>query len=322
MKTSCFPNRAVLLLLPACIAAAPLAAQTMTLTGSVRTTGGDPLAARISILKGPPAAGIETHDTAADGTFSIATSSAGLQVVSALADGYASREVRRSGSAAFPSLHFRLPAVRRIQGRVRDGSGNALSGVNVQVRYLDAPRRLILDDDWRAETDADGAFTLAAAVSGGGRFVVDALPEDRVPASSPILGAGSVSHTGAVGDDAHSNILISLQALGSRVTGRVTSTSGKALANVLVRAVVKTPTPRVNEGIGPGAVPTPGGAVRPFNNELRKYAETDGGGRYSMAGLPAGSLAVVAGKAGAQAQVQRFASVEGGAFTADFVFPD
>lgn len=81
-------------------------------------------------------------------------------------------------------------------------------------------------------------------------------------------------------------------------------------------------TPRVNEGIGPGAVPTPGGAVRPFNNELRKYAETDGGGRYSMAGLPAGSLAVVAGKAGAQAQVQRFASVEGGAFTADFVFPD
>ena len=45
-------------------------------------------------------------------------------------------------------------------------------------------------------------------------------------------------------------------------------------------------------------------------------------GRYSMAGLPAGSLAIVAGKPGAQAQVQRFASVEGGAFTADFVFPD
>ena len=71
MKKSCFFVGRVWLIVMGGIAALPLAAQTFVLNGSVRTTDGDPLAARITILRGLPAAGIETHDTAADGTFSI-----------------------------------------------------------------------------------------------------------------------------------------------------------------------------------------------------------------------------------------------------------
>ncbi len=322
MKRTCFRNCGALLIVMGCIVAPPLGAETLVLTGSVRTTDGEPLASRISILRGPPATGIETLDTAADGTFSIETSSDGIQAISASADGYASREVLRSGSAPFPPLRFVLSELRQIQGRVRDRAGNAQPGVNVQVRYLDAPRRLRLDDGWRAATDENGAFTLAAAAGGGGRFVVDALPGDWVPASSSVLGSGAVGHTGVVEDESYANVLVELEARGSQVTGQVTAIDGRALADILVRAVVKVQTPRVNEGNLPGTVPTPGGGERPFRNELRKYAKTDSGGNYKMEGLPAGSLAVVAGRPGSRPQVQRFASIEGGLVTADFVLLD
>ena len=127
---------------------------------------------------------------------------------------------------------------------MRDSAGSAQPGVSVRVRYIDAPKRLRLDDGLAATTDASGAFTLA---------------------------------------------------------------SGRALANVLVRAVVRVQTPRVNEeGGGPGTVVTPGGEERPFGNELRKHVKTGRDGHYEMAGLPA----------------QRFTSVEGGTVTADFVLPD
>lgn len=229
------------------VAASPLGAQTITLTGSVRTTGGDPLEARISILRGAPAAGIETHDTAAAGTFSITTSAAGVQAVSASADGYASREAYRSGGAEFPPLHFVLAESKTIQGHVRDRAGSAQPGVSVRLRYIDAPRRLHLDDGSEAATDASGAFTLASVVRGGGRFVVDALPNDWVPASSSVLGTGAVGHTGVDEDESYRNILVELESRGSRVVGRMVSASGRGLADILMRAVVRVQTPRVNE---------------------------------------------------------------------------
>ena len=323
MKKAFFLSCALFLVMGS-IAELPLSAQTVTLTGSVRTVGGDPLAARISILRGPPAAGIETHDTAADGTFSIETSSAGLQLVSASAHGYASREVDRSGDTPFPALNFVLAESQLIQGRVQDNTGTAQPGVNVRVRYIDAPKRLLLDDGLSATTDETGAFTLAAAVSGGGRFVVDALPDDWVPVSSSVLGTGAVAHTGAPDEDeSDQSILVALQSRGSRVTGQVTSPSGETLANVLVRAVVKVQTLRTTEGDdpGPGTVVTPGGVERPLN-ELRKYVKTDSDGNYEMKGLPAGSLVVIAGRSGTSPQVQRFTSVEGGIVTANFVLLD
>ena len=321
MKKSCF-TACVLLIALGGIAALPLGAQNIVLSGSVRTTDGDPLAARISILRGLPAAGIETHDTAADGTFSIKTSAAGVQVVSASADGYASREAYRSGDAPFPRLHFVLAESKPIQGHVRGSAGSAQPGVSVRVRYIDAPKRLRLDDGLTATTDASGAFTLAAAVRGGGRFVVDALPDDWVPASSSVLGTGAVGHTGVAEDESYRNVLVELEARGSRVAGRVTNAAGKALAGILVRAMVRVRTPRVSEGGGPGTVATPGGEERPFGNELRKHAKTDSAGKYEMKGLPAGALAVVAVREGTQVPVQRFTAVEGGTVTADFVLPD
>lgn len=313
----------VLLFVLGGIAALPLGAQTTTLTGSVRTTGGDPLAARISILRGAPAAGIETYDTAADGAFSIKTSAAGVQAVSASADGSASQEAYRSSGAPFPPLHFVLAESKTIQGHVQDRSGSAQSGVRVRVRYIDAPRRLHLDDSSEAATDASGAFTLTAAVRGGGRFVVDALPNDWVPASSSVLGTGAVGHTGADEDESYHNILVELESRGSHVVGQVVSASGRGLADILMQAVVRVQTPRVNEEApSGGTVETPGGVERPFRNELRKYVKTNSAGQYEIAGLPAGTLAVVALRAGTRVPTQQFTSVEGGTFTANFVLPD
>ena len=101
------------------------------------------------------------------------------------------------------------------------------------------------------------------------------------------------------------------------------SASGRGLANVLVRAVVRVQTPRVNEeGGGPGTVAAPGGEERPFGNELRKHVKTGRDGHYEMAGLPAGALAVAVSRAGTRVPVQRFTAVEGGTVTADFVLPD
>ncbi len=322
MKKSFF-TACVLLIALGGIAALPQGAQNIVLSGSVRTTGGNPLAARISILRGAPAAGIETYDTAADGTFSIKTSAAGVQAVSASADGYASHEAYRYGDAPFPPLHFVLAESQPIQGHVRDSDGGARPSVNVQVRYIDAPKRLRLDDGSVAVTDASGAFTLAAAVSGRRRFVVDALPDDWVPASSPILGTGAVGNTGVDEDESYQNILVELEARGSRVIGQVTSAAGQGLAGILIRAVVKVQTARVNEeSPGRGTVVTPGGEERPFGNELRKYVKTNSAGQYEIAGLPAGTLAVVALRAGTRVPIQQFTSVEGGTVKANFVLPD
>ena len=100
------------------------------------------------------------------------------------------------------------------------------------------------------------------------------------------------------------------------------SASGRGLANVLVRAVVRVQTPRVTEGGGPGTVAVPGGEEQPFGNELRKHVKTGRDGHYEIEGLPAGALAVAVSRAGTRVPVQRFTAVEGGTVTADFVLPD
>ena len=152
--------------------------------------------------------------------------------------------------------------------------------------------------------------------------MVDALPDDWVPASSSVLGTGAVGHTGVDDDASYRNILVELEERGTRVAGRVTSASGRGLADILVWAVVRVQTPRVNEGSGPGTVVTPGGEERPFGNEFRKNRKTDSAGHYEMAGLPAGALAVAVSRTGTRVPAQRFTAVEGGALTADFVLSD
>lgn len=305
-----------------CLALGGLSAETTTITGSVQDTGGSPLVARISILKGPPAPSIETHDTDSSGAFSIKTSSAGIISVTASSYGYASREIRRPETLPFPPVTFLLSELQVIQGHVQDALGNGLAGVEVKIRYPDSSRMLEIDDGSSSTTGDSGAFTLAAPLNGADRFVVDAFPDDWVPQSSIAFGGGAVSSTGAAEDATHRNVLIRLDSKGSRVSGSVTSASGRALSGVVVVAAVKVQSPRATDGTLPGGVPIPGGVGRPFGKKIRKSTLTDSQGNYEIEGLPSGTLGVVALKRGSRIAVQRFTSIEGGRFTANFVLPD
>ncbi len=202
-----------------------LKAETVVLKGSVQTLDGTALAARVTILRGPPKAGIETHDTDPDGRFSISTSGPGIQVVRAGANGYAGSEIIVSPSGLLSSLHFRLAELRPVEGTVRSHTGTVQAGVAVRIRYLDSRRRMRMDEDVEAVTDENGSFTLLAAGDGGGRFVVDALPNDWVTTSSAILGTGVGARSRVIpGDDAAiRNVLIELRSRGARISGSVTS---------------------------------------------------------------------------------------------------
>ena len=304
-----------------CLTWAGLSAETTTITGRVRDTNGSPLVARISIFKGPPAPGIETHDTNSSGAFSIKTSGAGIVSVTASASGYASQEVKRPKTLPFPPVTFILPALRVIQGHVQDAQGNGLAGIEVTVRYPGSSRMLQIDDGSHSITGDSGAFTLAAPLDGADRFVVDAFPDNWVPQSSHAFGGGAVSSTGVAEDATHRNILIRLDSKGSRVSGSVTSSSGRVLSGVTVVAAVKVQSPRATDRTRPGVIPIPGGVGRPFGKKIRKSTLTDSRGNYEIEGLPSGTLGVVALKRGIRIAVQRFTSTEGGRFTADFVIP-
>lgn len=305
-----------------CLALSWLSADTTTVRGSVRDADGNPLVARISILKGPSTPRIETHDTDSSGAFSIETSAADIISITASTYGYASQEIKRPKTVTFPTLTFVLSELHVIQGHVQDASGNGLAGVEVEIRYPDSSRMLQIDDGSRSMTNASGAFTLAAPLNGSDRFVVDAFPDNWVPQSSLALGGGAVSSTGVAEGTSHRNIVIRLDSKGSRVSGRVTSLSGRALSGVRVVAAVKVSTPRVTDGVLPSVVPVPGGVGRPFGKKIRKSTLTDGQGGYAIEGLPPGTLGVVAIKRGSRIPVQRFTSIEGGRFIADFVLPD
>ena len=70
-------------------------------------------------------------------------------------------------------------------------------------------------------------------------------------------------------------------------------------------------------GDGPGT-----GTIRPYGLKFRTRAVTGSDGRYLVSGLPPGALSVVAIQRGVRIPVQRFLTVEGGAYNANFVMPD
>ena len=244
-------------------------------------------------------------------------SSTGIQAVSASANGYAAHEVRQPSGSALSSLRFVLNELRDIQGRVRDGNGRALSGVEVRVRYLDSDRRLMLDDGMVATTNSSGEFGVAV---GQGRFVLDAFADEWVPQSSSVLGSRFGGGTG-VGSGSLENVLIELETRGATVSGRVTSASGSAASGVPVLIAVKL-APVGSVGTGAGTVSVPGRLARPYGSRITRRVETDSSGRYEAVGLPPGSLAVVAIQKGTVISVQRFTTSEGDAVNADFVLPD
>ena len=302
-------------------AALPLSTEAIELSGSVRTADGDSIAAHITIPRGAPSPGLESHRTGENGRFSIETSGEGILAISASANGYASHEVR----GGFTSLRFTLYKLIDVQGRVTDGDGDSLSGAEIRVRYTDSDRRLHLDDGMVAITGNDGAFTVAAA-PGQEQFVLDAFAEGRVPQSSRSLGSGSVGSTG-VGEGSITSVLIELESQRVSLSGTVTSASGSAISGVPVLIASKPSPNQANDGTGPGAGIIPGGGSamsgdHPYGSKFTGRVITNSRGRYEAHSIPPGSLAVVAIQHGTVMQPLRFQTSEGDSITADFILPE
>ena len=281
----------------------------------------------MTILREPPKTGIETHDTADDGSFFIATSREGIQAVRAGARGYAGAEAMVSPICPLIVLNFRLAELRLVEGTVLSDTGGALEGVPVRIRYIDRFLQMQMDDGADDITDANGAFTLLAAGDGGGRFALDALPDDWVPTSSAILGTGAAGRSGTVSreDAAIRNVLIELHSRGARISGTVTSTAGHPLAGVFIRVVIRTAPDRDDDGGGPepGTSAAPGiWATRPYGRSFTRVVTTDRSGSYEIRGLPPGSLAVAARIIGERPAVRRMQLLDGDTVTVDFTLQE
>ena len=242
---------------------------------------------------------LDTRDTDADGTFSFEVPSSGLVAAAAAASGYASHEISLSGGVPSGRVTFTLYPLQEVGGTVTDSRGRNVAGVQVRVRRIGTLRHIHLDHYREAVTDSDGSFTVKVP-GGRDRYVVDVETDGWVLQSSGVIGSGS-----------RQDVLVSLDLVGASVSGKVTSPSGSNLSGTTVLAGVKVSHPTANDG-----------GVPAYGKTYRARAVTDSRGRYRFTGLPPGNLGVVAIKRRMRIQPQRFQSVEGGSYTADFVIPD
>lgn len=240
--------------------------QGATLQGSVRTADGDPIAARVTILRSSGGVELDTRDTAADGTFSIEVDSSGLIAAAASAPHHASDEIDLSNGVPSRRVRFVLHELQTVRGTVTDSMGRTVAGAKVSVRGLDLTRRRRLQLDYYAmdETDESGKFHLAIPAGGSVRFVADVEAEGWVPRSSGVLGSGSPE-----------SVLVELESRGFSLSGTVSSPSGSDLRHITVLATVKTGPARAGEG-----------AIRPYGRTFRARAVTVRNGRYEIDGLP------------------------------------
>lgn len=292
-----------------------------TMTGTVRTADGDPIAATVTVLYSSQGVSVDVHRTDENGTFSIEIGS-GAVAVAAKAANYSSHEVDLSGGVP-SSVGFTLRPLLFYRGTVTDSAGRAVSGASARVRRVDFDRSILIDSHSSDTTDSDGGFTVAVPSGGPGRFVVDVEAEGWVPQSSNVLGRGSVGNTGAAGDGPSESVRVSLEARGADVRGTVTAPNGSAQSGITVLLSVVVRHPTANEGAAPGGISGPGtGTIRPYGSTFRARTVTDRRGRYEIRGLPPGNLGVVAIKRGTVMQPRRFQSREGAVLTADFVIPE
>jgi hypothetical protein len=165
-------------------------------------------------------------------------------------------------SAAVDSTHSGIDATMheggKISGKVTDGHGNALAGIQVTILSLAGRRTGVVS----AMTNSSGEYTVAGVPAGS----------YTVEFSSPLYltqyynGKASISEADPVAvevDSTHTGIDAAMHE-GGGISGKVTDSKGAALAGVRVTII---------EG-GVSA------------------ATTNGGGEYTIGGVPAGSYAV------------------------------
>lgn len=286
----------------------------------MQTASGNRIVARITILRGGSDPGLATHNTDADGAFSIEVDTNGLIAAAASALGYASEEIDLSEGVPSGDVRFILREFRIVQGYVRDANRQPVEGVEIRVRNLNSSRRIHIDDAAISVTDDSGSFAVAIPDGSTDQFVADVFADGWVPQSKS-LGSGAVGNTG-VGEGSLESILVSLELQGTSLSGRVTSAGGAAQSNVTILISVRSRPASTGVGGLPGSGPGTGPVITPFGVTFRSRIATDSDGRYAISGLPPGKPAIVAIRPKVRVTPKRFEAVEGGSLVADFVLPD
>lgn len=176
-----------------------------TLKGTVRTGGGEAIAATVTVLYDSQGVSLEAHQTDKDGAFSIAIRS-GAVAAAASAANHSSHEVDLSGGVP-GSVRFTLHPLRYFRGTLRDPTGRTVEGASVQVRNVDSGRRIYIESHSTDVSDGSGEFTIAIPHGGSDRFVADIVADGWVPQSSGVLGIGAVGNTGVEGGSGESVLL-------------------------------------------------------------------------------------------------------------------
>lgn len=139
------------------------------------------------------------------------------------------------------------------------------------------------------------------SVARGRPFVVDAVADPWLPASSAVQTLDSEYATG---------IVVKLTRRGHRVHGRVTDGADNPLSNLVVRIRVKGGEVVGNE--------------EAFSQARLQRNRTDADGRYEFRGLPKGNAVVVATRPGTlpvKEETELKEVAEGDATEIDFVIP-
>ena len=190
----------------------------------------------------------------------------------------------------------------------------------MRIRRLGVQRRIHLNDASSAVTDESGASAVTTPSGESDRFVLDVEADGWVPQSSGVLGSGSAGNTG-VGGGSLESVLISLESRAASLSGQVTAVNGSSKTGITVLIGVRTQPASTGIAGTPGDGPVTR-TIRPHRLTFRTRAVTDSDGRYSVSGLPPGTLSVVAIQRGVRIPVQRFLTVEGEAYDANFVMPN
>jgi len=194
----------------------------------------------------------------------------GMHRLTVAAPGYApvSERVDATGRGSITEARIELARGVRVRGTVVDPAGAPVAGAQVVVEDVTEPFPVTDRTREVAVTDAEGAWELAAVRSGTFRFVAHHAPHAR-GASAPVVVDGTHDRAG---------VAIRLAA-GRVLSGRVVRVGGERVAGAQVRVVV-----------------TNGG----FAWRGARTTHTGGDGRFTLAGLPAAAVDVVAvGEAGA-----------------------
>lgn len=248
----------------------------ITVQGSLVGTDGARLSGHVIVVSGGTNATMVSFQTNGDGSYSFPVEYSERMIIVAAATGYASEEheIESLPDSQKIEINFTLPLTGGVGGWVVDSTGKPQPGASVRIRYLDRKRRVHMGHGVNAKVDDAGAFAIFS-VARGRRFVIDAVADTWLPASSTVQTLDSESAT---------RITVRLTRRGHTVRGRVVDGLGEPLANLMVRIEVKG-----GEVVGNEAL---------YDRARLRWTQTDPEGRYEFSGLPSGNAIVVVSRPG------------------------